>query len=200
MQTSPRVFTSLCALLFAATTAQAQFYKIHNGDIGGGALGQFTTPLTSNYTGVTQSTRDSFGGYFTIRDHPVSWAGIEVNYGYTRFSEIYNASTYSANPKTNMHEATAAYLFHPHFRKLQPFVSVGGGYIDFVPVTSGQNQWRGTGLLEVGFDLPTSNPHFGFRVQGRDLIYRAPNFQQANLGSKTWVNTEEPTFGVWLRY
>ena len=200
MQTSPRILTSLCAFFLAATAAQAQFYKIHNGDIGGGALGQFTTPLTSTYTGVTQSTRDSFGGYFTIRDHPVSWAGIEVNYGYTRFSELYSATTYSANPKTNMHEATAAYLFHPHFRKLQPFISIGGGYIDFLPANTGQNQWRGTGLVEAGFDIPTSNPHFGFRVQGRDLIYRAPNFQQATLGSKTWVNTEEPTFGVWLRY
>ena len=65
---------------------------------------------------------------------------------------------------------------------------------------NGQNQWRGAGLVELGFDIPTSNPHFGFRVQGRELIYRAPNYNQPALASKAWVGTSEPALGAWYRF
>lgn len=194
-----RCCMSLCALAFAASAAHGQIYKLHNADIAFNATGQFTTPLTSTYTGVTQRTTDSFGGVISLREHPVSWAGIEFNYGFTDFHERFDAAKYYATVKTNMHEATAAYLIQPHFRKLQPFLAIGGGGIDFAPA-QGQTQWRGTGLVEAGLDIPTSNPHFGFRVQGRSLIYRAPNFRQVNLGSKTWVATDEPSVGAWIRF
>ena len=199
MKMLTRVYAPVCLIMATAGSAHAQFYKLHNVDIGGGAIGQFTTPLTTNNPTIVQGTNDTLGGMFTVREHPVSWAGVEFNYGYHRFSEYFNAPTYQARTKTNAHEATVAYLFHPHMRKLQPFVSVGGGAIDFIP-SSGQNQWRWTGLVEAGLDIPTSNPHFGFRLQGRSLIYRAPNFKQPNLASKSWVATNEPSLGVWYRF
>ena len=201
MKISRRIVAPLCALALAAVSAQAQFYKLHNADFGGGAIGQFTTPLTSNYTpnNVVERTHDTVGALFTVRDHPFAFAGLEFNYAFNDFNATYQASTYVAPTKIVSHEATAAYLIHPHFRKLQPFIGIGGGYTDFVP-TSGQNQWRGTGLLEAGLDIPTSNPHFGFRIQGRELVYRAPNFYQPQLATKQWVSTEEPSVGVYLRY
>ncbi len=199
MKLLTRIAAPLCALILTASAANAQFYKLHNVDLGGNAMGQFTTPLTTTYTGVTQRTTDSFGGILSMREHPVAWAGIEFNYGYTDFHERFVGPTYIASVKTNMHEATAAYIFHPHFRKLQPFLNIGGGGIDFLP-TQGSSQWRGAGLVEVGFDIPTSNPHFGFRVQGRSLIYRDTNYGSPLFGSKTWVSTEEPSFGSWMRF
>ncbi len=42
MKMSTRLLTSLCGFALAAASAQAQFYKLHNADIGGGAIGQFT--------------------------------------------------------------------------------------------------------------------------------------------------------------
>jgi hypothetical protein len=202
---------ALCLFSVAGAAAQAQFYKIHNADIAGSGIGQFTTVLTSN-TPIQARTTDSFGGLFSIREHPVSWAGIEVNYSYNRYTQDFTSPANAASPvpydarvKTNVHEATAAYMFHPHFRNLQPFINIGGGALDFAPTTvtsvaTGSNQWRGAGLLEVGFDVPTSNPHFGFRVQGRTLVYRAPNYNNALLSSKSWVSTEEPTFGAYYRF
>jgi hypothetical protein len=202
-----RTLTPLCVLALAATCSQAQFYKLHNADIGGSAIGQFTTPVTINNPAIVQNTSDTFGGEFTLRDHPVAWAGIELNYAYTEFNETYsftgngiNSTSYTNKIRTDAHEATAGYLFHPHFRKLQPFVTIGGGSIDFVAQPVGHDQWRGTGLVELGFDIPTSNPHMGFRVQGRSLIYRAPNFSQPLLASKSWVVTDEPSFGAWYRF
>ncbi len=200
MKFSTRLILTLSGFSIAVASANAQFYKLHNTDIGGGAIGQFTTDLpASNPSNVTQNTSNSFGGMFTLRTHPVSWAGLEFNYGFTEYHQYYTAPTYTASVKNDAHEATAAYLFHPHFRKLQPFVAVGGGYIDFVPQT-GQNQWRGTGLVEAGLDIPTSNPHMGFRVQGRSLIYRNTNFEQPALASRQWVATSEPSVGVWYRF
>jgi hypothetical protein len=194
-----KILASLCTLALAGGTAHAQFYKLHNVDIGGGAIGQTPTTLTTQTTPVIQTNTNSFGGLFSLKEHPVSWAGVEFNYAYTEMSEQYFAPTYHARTKTDMHEATAAYLFHANVRHIQTFLSVGGGAVDFVPFT-GQNQWRGAGLVELGFDIPTRNPHFGFRAMGRELIYRDPNYKQPNLGSKQWVGLTEPSLGVWYRF
>ncbi len=208
MKMSTRLLTSMCGFALAAASAQAQFYKLHQADISGGAIGQFTTPLTDG-TGSTieADNHNSLGGLFTISEHPVPWAGLEFNYAFNEYgSQItqFAAPAYSQYVHTDSHEATAAYLFHPRARffskKIQPFVAIGGGYIDFVPSYAGSNQWRGTGLVEVGFDIPTSNPHFGFKVEGRELIYRSPNFNQPDLASKQWVTTNEPMFGVYYRF
>ncbi len=208
MKMSTRLLTSLCGFAVAAASAQAQFYKLHQTDISGGAIGQFTTPLTNGSGSTVEAdNKDSLGGMFTISEHPVPWAGLEFNYAYNEYGSTitqFAKPSYSQYVHTDSHEATAAYLFHPRSRffskKIQPFVAIGGGYIDFVPTFAGSNQWRGTGLVEVGFDIPTSNPHFGFKVQGRELIYRSPNFNQPDLASHQWVATSEPMFGVYYRF
>jgi len=206
-----RMLAPLCLLAIAAASAQAQFYKLHGVDIGGGAIGQFTTPLPDHgTTSVDQNSTTSFGGVFSLREHPVAWAGIEFNYAYTEYTQYYTGynggnTAYTAAVHNDVHEATAAYIFHPkahflHPYKVEPFASVGGGYLDFVPTNGGSNQWRGTGLVELGFDIPTSNKHMGFRVESRELAYRQPNFNQSSLASRTWVVTSEPMFGVWYRW
>jgi hypothetical protein len=190
---------------FATLAAQAQFYKIHNADVSVGASSPFDTTLVQNAPG-NQGITETTGFLFSFKEHPVSWAGIEVNYGYDKYSEHF----YYTNPNgtggfvrtgTDMHEATGAYIFHPHFKHLQPFMTLGGGAIDFEPVNGrGFHQWRGTGLVEAGLDIPTSNPHFGFRIQGRDLIYRAPNFGTPVISTKSWISTAEPALSVWVRF
>lgn len=200
-----RCVVNLCLAIFAmaVTAADAQVYKLHNADVGVSATGQFTTTLTSDSSAVQQTTM-SPGFIVTLRDHPVAWAGVELNYGFTRYSQRYtfpsgNGGTNYLSDSNSVHEATAAYLFHPHFRHLQPFVGIGGGALGFMP-TLGANQWRGAGLVEVGMDIPTRDPHVGFRVQGRSLIYRAPNFGIANVSSRSWVATTEPSAGVYIRF
>ena len=209
MKSITRLLASASVVLLAAASANAQFYKLHNVDIGGGALGQFTENLPANSLNYTsQTATESFGGMFTVREHPVSWAGIEVNYSYSEYTQRYQpfspvtgGALSPVNLHNDAHEATGAYLFHPHFRTLQPFIAIGGGYIDFVPSNNGiSNQWRGTGLVEVGLDIPTSNPHMGFRLQGRELVYRNPNFFQSAISSRTWASTSQPSFGVWYRF
>lgn len=189
-----------CLIIGSVAAAHGQFYKIHNADVGINAVSPFTKTLTSD-SANTQKTTDTTGFVFSFREHPVAWAGVEFNYGYSKYSQRYTTPIGTASVKSYNHEATAAYLFHPHFRKLQPFLGVGGGAIDFQPQgNSGPNQWRGAGLLEAGLDLPTSNPHLGFRVQGRSLFYRAPNFNSPLISSRSWVATVEPSAGVYFRF
>ncbi len=192
---------SVCLVTSSALAAHAQIYKLHNVDLGVNATSPFTTTLTSNAPGKIQGTTDTVGFLFSLKEHPVSWAGIELNYGYNKYSQRFSGPYGTAKVKSYNHEATAAYILHPHFRRLQPFVAVGGGAIDFYPQqNTGPNQWRAAGLLETGLDLPTRNPHLGFRVQGRALVYRAPNFGNSVISTHSWVATTEPSAGVYWRF
>jgi hypothetical protein len=202
-----RFFPALLAfaVLGSAAGMQAQFYKLHNADVAVGGTGNFTTTLTSNSSNQ-QYTTDSAGFLGSLRDHPVSWAGVEVNYGYTHLTEQYaynnSGSAVLQNIVSGVHEGTAAYMFHPHFFHIQPFVNVGGGALYFNGSTLGtqESQWRGVGLLETGFDLPTRNQHFGFRVQGRTLVYRAPDYGAIKLSSRSWVATTQPSVSAYVRF
>ena len=192
---------SMSLFAFSTLAAHAQFYKVHNGDLGVNAEGVLGSEVLTSDTANTLRTTDTTGFLFSFKEHPVSWAGIEFNYGYSKYSNRFSDGfgNPSANINATRHEATAAYLFHPHVKHLQPFVGVGGGYLGFVPM-SGASQWRGTGLLEAGLDIPTQNPHFGFRVQGRALLYREPNFYNSAISTETWVARPEPTAGVYYRF
>ncbi len=217
----PLVFATL------ATAAHGQFYKqlysLKGGSISAGYAGQFTTPLTDGSSAVTATINTPTGGVLnetvsgqqqftpysgglllSMQLHPVSYAGVEVNYGYFRSKEIYNfnyssAAGQSLSIPVTANEATAAYVFHPKHIVLQPFVNVGGGAISFIP-SQASSQWRATGLVEVGLDLPTPNKHIAIRVEGRSLIYRSPNFNQSLLSTRSWRVTDEPVASLVYRF
>jgi hypothetical protein len=211
-------------LVTVAASAHAQFYKLHGGSLSVGYSGQFTTPLTSStdtfttnvatptggvlnetISGQQQRTPDTGGLLASFQMHPVAWAGVEVNYGYFRSSEIYNFNYSSAStpqllrvPVTT-NEATAAYEFHPPHIPLQPFVNIGGGAISFIPSLA-SNQWRATGLVEAGLDFPTHIRHLALRIEGRSLIYRAPNFSEPIISTRSWRVTDEPVASLVYRF
>lgn len=220
----------LTALLVLPPLAlHAQYLKTHQASLSVGGGGQFSTILTENPQttsttapfipagtyGVTvannqQFTTNSALFLTSLQIHPVAWAGVELNYGFTHYQERYafnytNTSTPTAQQQvqvpTDAHEATAAYLFHPKHMKFQPFLGVGGGAIDFDPSSiSAPNQWRGAYLAELGFDLPVHWTHVGFRVEGRSLFYRSPNFNQPAISTRSWRATSEPVLSAYYRF
>jgi hypothetical protein len=212
--------------VFCLTTgAKAQWLSLHGGSVSVGGFGQFTTQLTDPQgtagtysvpfqTGATtysttifnqsQYTTDSAGFVTSLGYHPKPWAGMEFNYAFTHYSERflldYGATgTQTLSVPVDVHEATGAYQFHPRYIPFQPFVNIGGGAIDFAPIHT-SNQWRGAGLLEVGFDVPTHSKHIGFRIEGRSLFYRAPNFDTPAISTRTWRAIEEPTASTYYRF
>lgn len=203
MKLLPGLMVTVCATGLSAGAAQAQYYhnyRFYHNDIALAGTGVFTTPISPSQTGVSQYSKEAVGGLFTLRIHPIPYTGFEFNYGYNHATNTYVGPGYSATPAVYAHEATAAYLLHAHLHPFQPFLGIGGGAVDFVPKHGGQSQWRGAGLAEAGADIPTASPHVGFRVQARALFYRVPNFNQANLSTRSWVATIEPTVGIWFRY
>lgn len=215
-----RTLPALLAL--SAVSAQAQYLKTHGGSLSVGGTGQFSTMLEQNNVPVTvnanpngsttttvtnqqQFTTWSAGFLTSLQFHPVPWAGIALNYGFNHYQERfqYNFTNTGAVGNTqvpvDVHEFTGGYLFHPKRIPFQPYLEIGGGALDFAPGVA-SNQIRGTGLMEVGFDLPTHSPHIGFRVSGRTLIYRAPNFYQPAISTRAWRSTEEPAVSAIYRF
>jgi hypothetical protein len=217
------------AAAISAPAQQAQdqhvnYFHTHGASLSVGGTGQFSTileqsPSAGTYnirstngttqatvvSGQQQYTTDAAGFVASLGYHPVPWAGVEFNYGYTHYSERYGynyagtAATQRTSIPTDWHEATAAYQFHPKFIPFQPFLNIGGGAIDFAP-SNASNQWRGAGLLEAGFDLPVHYSHIGFRVEGRSLYYRSPNFYQPVISTRSWRVTTEPSISAFYRF
>lgn len=173
-------------------------------DFAVGATRQLTQSLTSNGPASVWTT-DSTGILASFRAHPMDSTGVELNYQYTQLNEQYSSPVgggvyVSTSVPTKFQEVSGAFLFESHMRGVRPFLALGGGSIDFSPTLAGyHNQWRGTGLAEFGFDLPAGR-HFGVRVQGRGLFYRAPNFNNSALQSRTWVATVEPAASLYARW
>jgi hypothetical protein len=174
-------------------------------DFSAGITGQYTQPMTSDGPASVWTT-DSTGLLLSLRALPVAGSGVELNYQYTKFSEVYNSPVgggvfVQTTIPTSYREVTGAFLFHSHnMWGAQPFLALGGGGIDFVPRVSGaHNQWRGAGLAELGFDLPITR-FCGFRMEGRSLFYRAPNFNNSALQSRTWVATVNPAGSFYVRW
>lgn len=211
------------ALALIATSAQAQYFKTHGATLSVGATGQFSRILDSdpryvpftypvqNGT-VTTSTflqnqfnMDKVGFVTTLMFHPKPWAGVALNYGFSHNEERYQYHYANTNTigesrvPTDAHEFTGGYLFHPKHIPFQPYVEVGGGAIDFAP-WQGSNQFRGAGLLETGFDLPIKSEHIGFRVSGRSLYYRSPNFYTPQISTRSWRVTVEPAISAFYRF
>lgn len=220
---NPILRRTLPALLaLSAVSAQAQYLKTHGATLSVGGTGQFSTILEQNNVPVTvnvnpngstttqvnnqqQFTTWSAGFLTSLQLHPVSWAGVALNYGFNHYQERYQynfantGATGNTQVPVDVHEFTGGYLFHPRHIPFQPYVVIGGGALDFAPAVA-SNQFRGTGMLETGFDLPIHNEHIGFRIAGRTLIYRAPNFYQPAISTRAWRSTEEPTVSAFYRF
>ena len=217
-------------LLLVAGCVQGQFYKdftrLKGATVAVSASEFFSTPVTNNSSPVTTFVPATGGGQLsqTVTNqqnnqtskpgvlvsfgfHPVPFAGIGINYQFAQFDEVYFYN-YSSTPTVGrqtrvpvaFNEFTGTYQFHPPHIKFQPYVNVGGGYIDFLPYLA-NNQWRGTGLVEAGFEFPLSKyPHLAVRLQGRALIYRIPNFDNPGISTRNWRVTEQPTAGFAYRF
>ena len=218
-----RTLPTLLVLSAVSAAAQDGYLKSHGASLSVGGTGQFSTILESNngYVNNTyaipngthtdqifnqqQYTTWSAGFVSSLQFHPKAWAGVALNYGFNHYQERYTYNyTDSVAPgetrvATDVHEFTGGYLFHPKRIPFQPYLEIGGGALDFTPAIA-SNQWRGAGLLETGFDLKTRDPHLSFRISGRSLYYRAPNFYQPGISTRAWRATEEPAVSAVYKF
>jgi hypothetical protein len=165
------------------------------------AFGQVTDSANGN--SIRVDTTESWGGLASFRQPYRPWLGYEINYGFTRYSEIYNKSL-GSRVTNNSNEFTAAYLVQmrqPYYG-LQAFATIGLGLMIFQP---SPNPGYPTQLLpafvySLGVNHPLLSDHIGIRVQYRAVKYKTPNFNQVLLDSHTLRTTMEPSIGVYYRF
>lgn len=182
------------------------YLRTHGFDLAGSATGRYQTSITHQSPNLAGTT-EGVGFLANIREHPTSWFGLELNYGYNKYSEHYRV-TPAGGPvnyvQLEQHEATAGYVFHVRTPWVQPFVVLGGGGVNFRATPNNpqfSNQWRGAAMYEVGLDfVPKQQPHVGFRIQEHGLFYKAPDFYVANFRSNSWVHQALPAAGVFYRF
>lgn len=214
----------LClAALPATQTAHAQATsgttpldrQLERLDLGINAMGSITKDVSgANYLGqqVDHNTSNTVGALVTFRYTKSPWIGAEFNIGYARYSHNYNIGAngqYLATTlpvQSNSFEYTLGYIAHPPhpIGGFQPFFGGGYGLLYFHPTSGGgeglPSQGAGAGYYTVGVERTVLSPHFGVRVQMRELFYLSPDFYQNYLQPNRQTTTIEPGIGFYLHY
>jgi hypothetical protein len=214
------VWTVLLCLLgaFAGSTAQGQTQtpldrQLSRVDLGVSGVGEFTRDVSgTNYQGlpVTQKASNTFGALVSLRYTKSPWVGLELNYGYARFTQHYYSGGVEAfnlfgGVQANASEYTLGYVAHPRrqFFGLQPFLGGGLGAIMFKPTSSGgqglQRQPAAAYYYNLGVEK-TITDHFGVRANFRQIFFLAPDFYQNYLTIGKTTSTIEPGAGFYLRF
>jgi hypothetical protein len=169
-------------------------------------FGQDTNRTNGN--SIRNGTTSSGGGMVSFRQSPRWWAGYEVTYGYTKYTDTYFYAAYRVKHNTN--ELSLAYLMKsPAYRGYHIFGTIGAGLISLSPTQS-----EGVVTFFTGTPATQTVPLFaysigvekrltdrlGVRVQYRDDVYKDPDFKQAALDTARLRSTMEPGLGVYYRF
>jgi hypothetical protein len=177
-------------------------------DVGVGGYYQVTGAANGNF--IRDDTTESGGALISFRQPWRPWAGYEANVGYTKFYEAYNKGIVKV--ESNVTDISFSYLFQsPTFYGVQPYLSLGGGIIYFSPIagtitnlnTPVATHLTGQLLPEFTFNFGLNYPIFsrlGVRGGLRGLKYKAPDFHQFAIDTKTLRTTLEPNISVYYRF
>ncbi len=129
--------------------------------------------------------------------------GLELNYGYTRDTQQFLRVDTANSVHSNVHEATASYVWHTTVGPATPFLSAGGGALVYQPLTAGtltptpaSTQARAAFVYSAGLDLAIT-PRLSIRQEYRAFILRAPDFG-TGVGSDAGQYISEAVAGfVW---
>jgi outer membrane immunogenic protein len=179
-------------------------------DLSLSVTGDFAKETDGN--SVIQTSSNSAGLLATYRFSVTPKNAAELNYGLTRNSQYYSATSGFTGSQSfyaiqsNIHEATADYVFRPlKLGRLSPYALVGGGALIFVPTgySYGTNleekQTKGAFLYGVGSDFRVAR-NIAVRLQYRGLVYKAPDFQVAGITTGSSGHLAEPSLGVVLHF
>src|ERR1700732_2501249 len=179
-------------------------------DVSINAVGIFVTQSSGQQ--VTLAPTTSAGFLATYRHALKQRHALELNYAFTRNSQNYTVTDLSGNQslnsiRSNVHEATADYVFTPRkSARLSPFLLAGGGALIFSPVNNSNNTALGAATEAKGVFLDGGGADYrllhniALRLQYRGLVYQAPDFNIFGYSTGTWQHTAEPSAGVVYRF
>jgi hypothetical protein len=185
--------------------ARGQSYENYHSDAAVQGFGAFQKPDAVGL-GVTDKATYAGGFLASYRYHFNHLSALEVNYGFTKFSQRYSTALGPERVQADVHEASLAYVLTPHSfydGKLRPFVLAGTGALFFRPTNGGAFvQDRAAFLYGGGVDYFPLSDHkrFGLRLGYRGLVYRAPSFDVPGLNTEAVTNLAEPYAGIVFRF
>jgi Outer membrane protein beta-barrel domain len=205
----------LAVIALAAAPLQAQVKpltpferQMARVDLGLTASGQITPSDTgtTNYPQVetvVNKASTTVGFLGTLRYTWKPLIGFEANFSQARFNE--NFTNLIGGAQTKVNEETLGYVAHgPKLFGIETFGGVGLGTIAFHPTRNGGQglpfQYRAVYYYSVGLDAPILGPHFGLRLNFREIFYKAPDFIQNYLTIQQHTTTFEPGIGFFLKF
>ncbi len=182
-------------------------------DLGVSGVGAFnssssgTAIVNAVPTTVNLSPGNTLGALVTIRYTKSPLLGAEFNYGYARYTDTFTpfGSTPVGGVQQNTSEYTVGYVAHLRtIFGLNPFASAGLGTLSFTPTPLGGEglikQARAAYYYSVGAEQTVLSPHFGIRVQLRQVFFKAPDFETNYLTIQQHTSTFEPGIGFYLHF
>jgi len=212
-----------CLLLTAAgSTAEAQtsqntaldrqLSRIDLGIVGLGVFNKNSNGVATvngkANTPVNLNPSNTAGALLTLRYTASPWVGLEFNYSYARYTDLFTpfGSQPNGGVQQNASEYTFGYVVHSkkQYFGLTPFASGGAGTTVFRPTPGGglalPEQARATYFASVGVETTVLSPHFGIRAQYRQLFFKAPDFETNYLRIEQHTSSYEPGLGFFLRF
>jgi hypothetical protein len=220
-----KVLPLAAALVFTLTAAAqepitATAKHLSRIDFAVSGAGLFNKSVTGTVNGpgannngqtMTDAPGNTLGALVAIRYIAKPYFGLELNYGYARYTQNYsnvpgpNGNTpLGVQAQTN--EYTIGYVIQPAHSLFgfQPFVSAGAGTMAFKPTPRGgvglSTQARATYYYNVGLQQEYLSSHFGLRASFRQQFFLAPDFGQNYLTIKQRTTSTEPTVGFYLKF
>jgi hypothetical protein len=161
---------------------------------------------------ITQFGSNTAGALVSLQYIAKPYFGIELNYGYARYTENYEGPAIVTafgitdfQVQTKVNEYTFGYVAtppHPIFG-FQPFLGAGFGTMGFKPTAGGGQELPEKARAVYYYDLGLQkdfNPHFGLKAGFRELFFLDPDFGQSYLTILKHSNTYEPMAGFYFRY
>ncbi len=184
---------------FAALPAFSQ-EELYRQEISGQAFGSFVEETSQN--GVNQKATDGGGALANYRFLFNTHNGIEINYGYSVNTQIYNSASAELGVKSYSNEATASYVFRLPFNRWSLFALGGTGAIIFDAKDTPRvgDQARVAGVYGAGIDVDITRQLF-VRAQYRGLIYNSPTYDLRLLAGMDRITQRfEPSIGFGWRW
>jgi len=192
-------------LWIVATASMCFAQESSKADISINVNGLFPSHAEGN--GLAQKASSSAGVLASFRYSPARFATFEFNYAHAQDTQYFTVAGLQSSVHTGVHEVTGAYVLNLpwHPARLQPFVLVGAGIMQFSPTSAGtsvsgaQSQTKPAVLWGAGVNYDLSR-HFALRLQYRGLFYAAPDFNVASLKTDKWQPMSQPSFGIVYRF
>jgi outer membrane immunogenic protein len=192
------------SLLVGAAYAQEGYRN----DVAVSALGAFQQSTNGN--GINQTSTNSGGVLATYRFFFTNHQGVELNYGYNRYSQLFTPSLLNSSAPfsgtlgvpANTNEATASYIYRfGAVKRFQPFVSAGTGALLFTPVNSFSVGGVSSSTFATpdfvygaGADIPLTK-RVTFRFGYRGHVFQAPDFGIQGIKTDSIAHMAEPFGG-----